>query len=175
MGMREPPHIQKYFSEFFNIYTGIGEWHQVLMEGVIRDKTVTLPSGRQYYWPDAQRRPGGGCTYATNVKNYPVQGHATADVVPISIITIDQELKKRGLKALLINSVHDSVVLDCPEDEVDEVMGILFDKMINVAKEFFRRYGYQFTVPLNCEIKVGVNWLEGKEFKFKEWAQKRAA
>lgn len=161
--MSYAPHIRAYFQEFFNIYTGIGEWHGRLEKEVINTKKVRLPSGREYAFPNAERTAWGGVSFSTQWKNYPVQGHATADVVPCAVITVWREFKRLKLKSLLINCVHDSLVIDCHPDEIEVVVSILFDKLINVNKEFERRYGYKFNVPLACEVKVGDNWLTGKE------------
>ena len=46
------------------------------------------------------------------IKNYPVQGFATGDIVPIVLLEIEKRLKNDKLKSVLVNSVHDSVVLD---------------------------------------------------------------
>ena len=91
-----------------------------------------------------------------------MQSFATADLVPLCLVNLRNEIKKLGLSALIVNTVHDSVLLDCPKDEVEKVEDILgrvlstssIDKMIS---DF---YNISMTVPLEIEHKVGRNWME---------------
>ncbi len=57
-------------------------------------KRVKLPTGREYSFPYAERMPWGGSSYATQIKNYPVQGFATADIVPLACIKIYELMKE---------------------------------------------------------------------------------
>ena len=57
------------------------------------------------------------------IKNYPVQGFATADIVPIVMLEIETRLN--GYKSMLVNSVHDSVVLDVHPLEERDVLNII--------------------------------------------------
>jgi DNA polymerase-1 len=123
---------------------------------------IRLPSGREFKFPNTKRTASGGATNATKIKNYPVQSFATADLVPLCLVNLRNEIKKLGLSALIVNTVHDSVLLDCPKDEVEKVEDILgrvlstssIDKMIS---DF---YDISMTVPLEIEHKVGRNWME---------------
>ena len=60
----------------------------------------------------------GGSSYSTQIKNYPVQGFATADIVPIACINAYKMMKYSNVKSLLINTVHDSIVVDVHPDEI---------------------------------------------------------
>ena len=84
--------------------------------------------------------------------NTPIQGTA-ADIFKIAMINIHNELKKQNLKAKLIIQVHDELLIDCPNDEIEKVTKIVKDNMENV---------YKLKVPLKVDIGMGYNWYEAK-------------
>jgi len=95
------------------------------------------------------------------VKNYPVQSFATADIVPAVLLEIDREMS--GMQSLIVNSVHDSIVIDIHPDEVQQVLDVILrinNRMIDIINGKFK---IKFNVPLLLEAKLGVNWLEQKE------------
>lgn len=160
-GGSEPTHVQTYFREYFNIYEGLHQWHERLKKNVLKHGTVTLPSGRQFYWPNVERKQGGRVTYATQIVNYPVQSFATADIVPLACIRVHKLMQTANLKSLFVLTVHDSIVVDVHPDEKEIVKEILIDGMENVADELAVRYNYEMVIPLAIEIKSGSNWLNG--------------
>jgi len=160
-GAQEAPHVQQYFQEYFNIYEGLNQWHDTLKRGVLKDGTVTLPSGRQFYWPHVERKPNGRISYATQIVNYPVQSFATADIVPIACIRVASEMKDRQVKSLFVLTVHDSIVIDVYPGEKEIMKEILIDGMEGVAIEVKQRFNYDMVIPLAIEIKSGSNWLNG--------------
>lgn len=161
-GAQEAPHVQQYFKEYFNIYEGLAEWHDRLKRGVLRNGIVTLPSGRQFYWPNVERKQGGRISYATQIVNYPVQSFATADIVPLACIRVHEMMKNRQVKSLCVLTVHDSIVIDVYPGEQEIMKDILAEGMEGVAMEVKKRFNYDMVIPLAIEIKSGSNWLNGK-------------
>ena len=154
---------KKYYKTFAEKYKGITKWHDELQTQAITYKRIKLPTGREYAFPYAERMPWGGSSYGTQIKNYPVQGLATADIVPLACIKIYKLMNEQKVKSLLINTVHDSIVADVYPGE-EAVMSRIFDEgtasVIPALKEY---YGINFNVPLDTEIKMGYNWLDMKE------------
>ena len=151
---------KRYYTKFLEKYKDIKKWHEELQTEAIRFKRVKLPTGREYSFPYAERTPWGGSTYGTQIKNYPVQGFATADIVPIACYNVWELLKKRNMKSLLINTVHDSVILDAHPDEIHHVISIIKTGFSNVKDSLLKRYDCELNVPLDFEIKKGQNWLD---------------
>lgn len=160
MGANEPPHIQKYFQEFFVIYSGLAKWQKTLMDGVLADGIVRIPSGREFYWPNVKRTRNGRVTNATQIVNYPVQSFATADIVPLACVRALSKFRELGLRSKLILTVHDSIVVDCHPEELREVSEALTWAMMGVSDELQKRFNYTPTLPLNIEIEHGRNWME---------------
>ena len=147
-----------YYHHFLDKYKGIGEWHKKLGSEAIRLQKITNVSGRQYAFPGTHRRANGTPTNFTRIKNYPVQGFATGDVVPVVLLEIDNRLK--GLRSRLVNSVHDSAVIDIHPQEEKEVLGIIDNVNENLDAIINRYYGVEMNVPLLLEAKIGPNWLD---------------
>ena len=160
-GAGEPEHIRNYFNQYFDIYSGLSAWHTQLKNQVLKDGTVTLPSGRQLRWQNVERQSSGRVTYATQIVNYPVQSFATADIVPLACIRVDKKMKDRQMKSLCVLTVHDSIVIDVYPGEEKDLVEILASAMENVDRELKYRYDYEMSIPLDIEIKSGPNWLEG--------------
>src|SRR5690606_36668780 len=125
-------------------------------------RSIVTPFGRSWHF-DLERKWNGDLEPPWTVfTNYPVQGTA-ADIMTIARLSASRRLKELGWPVLLISTVHDSIVVDCPDEYVQPVVNLfhqVFDDLIPNIKNIF---GYQWTVPLGCECKVGVNMLEMKE------------
>jgi DNA polymerase I-like protein with 3'-5' exonuclease and polymerase domains len=160
-------HTFKYYKAFLEKYKDIAKWHENLQSDAIQYKKVKLPSGREYAFPYAQRQAWGGSSYSTQIKNYPVQGFATADIVPIACINAYKMMKYSNVKSLLINTVHDSIVVDAHPDEIVAMTKILNRATRNVIDSLYDFYKVEFNVPLDTELKVGYNWLDMQEINLK--------
>jgi len=152
-----------YYAQFTQKYSGIARWHRELAREVLTTGKVTIPSGREFAFPDVQRRRNGGVTFFTQIKNYPVQSFATADIVPISMLYIDKLLETNSMQSCVVNTVHDSIVIDIHPDETDRVIKIIKLTNDNLVNIFNKRWNIDFNVPLLLEAKIGPNWLDTKD------------
>ena len=166
-GMSGSDDEKRYYKAFLEKYKDIAKWHETLQSDAIQFKKVKLPSGREYSFPYAQRQAWGGSSYSTQIKNYPVQGFATADIVPIACINAYKMMKDKDVKSLLINTVHDSIVVDAHPDEAETMTKILDRATKDVIDSLYEFYDVEFNVPLETELKVGANWLEMQEIPIK--------
>jgi len=151
----------RYYEHFTEKYKGIARWHRELAKEVLTYKKITTPSGREFAFPDVKRRKNGTVTNFTAIKNYPVQSFATADIVP----TILLEIQKRmiNLQSCIVNSVHDSIVIDIHPDEEAQVIGVIESVNGDLKEIIDNKFKINFNVPLLLEAKLGVNWLEQQE------------
>ena len=124
---------------------------------------VTTPTGRQFAFPNAERRSGGTITHFTAVKNYPVQSIST-DVVQMTLLMVGQEMRQRNLKSMIVNSVHDSIVIDTHPKEEEQVKECIIEVEKNIRNAFLSRLGVDFDVPLIMECKIGENWMELEQY-----------
>ena len=149
---------QAYYIHFTEKYQGIAAWHKNLAEEALRFNKITNISGRQYAFPDIKRRDNGMPTHFTMIKNYPVQGFATGDVVPIVLNKLHELLQP--LQSCVVNTVHDSMVVDVHPDETQQVLDIITYLNNNINDLVEETYGVVMNVPLLLEAKIGPNWLD---------------
>jgi DNA polymerase-1 len=151
----------EYYTHFTDKYQGVADWHSRLAKEAIETQKITTPSGREFAFPDVVRKSTGRVSHFTQIKNYPVQSFATADIVPIALLHIDELLKDK--KSCIVNTVHDSIVIDVHPEEEQQVINVI-DKTNNVLPQLIAaRWGVDFNVPLLLEAKIGPNWLDTKD------------
>ncbi len=95
--------------------------------------------------------------------NFEIQS-AASDIVCFSLLDIANELKFRDMRSKLAGSVHDSVEMFAPAEELEEVLQIMYNKMTNYP--LLRSFGYNLKVDLECEFEVGRSFVGGTEVKF---------
>ena len=149
---------EAYYIHFNEKYEGVAAWHKSLADEAIRFNKITNVSGRQYAFPDVTRRRNGSVSHFTMIKNYPVQGFATGDVVPIVLIEMEKRLMP--YQSRIVNTVHDSSVIDIHPDEKDIVIGIIEDMNNGLNDLIEKELGVVMNVPLLLEAKIGPNWLD---------------
>ena len=150
-----------YYKAFTKKYKGIALWHSRLAKEALETGMITTPSGRQFSFPDVERKYGGSVSHFTQIKNYPVQSFATADIVPLVLINI--ELKLREYKSCIVNTVHDSIVIDVHPDEEQKVISIINDMNEELNHIVNQQFRIDLNVPLLLEAKIGRNWLDTKD------------
>ena len=151
----------EYYSHFNEKYTGVSAWHTRLAKEALNQRKITIPSGREYAFPDVVRKSSGRVSHFTQIKNYPVQGFATADIVPVALLHIDKKLE--GMQSCVVNTVHDSIVIDVHPDEERKVLDIINNTNNELTDLINLKWGVTFNVPLLLESKIGENWLDTKD------------
>jgi DNA polymerase-1 len=84
--------------------------------------------------------------------NAPLQASA-ADLMKMAMLKVHERLKREGVQAQIIMQVHDELLLEVPEAEVERVKELVKTEMENV---------YELSVPLVVDIGVDKNWMEAK-------------
>jgi len=150
-----------YYEQFNKKYKGIALWHSRLAKEALTTYKIKTPSGREFAFPEVVRRLNGGVTHFTQIKNYPVQSFATADIVPLILMDIDKRLEK--YVSCVVNTVHDSIVIDVHPDEIDQVNEIIQKTNEDMTDTVNKHFNINLNVPLLLEAKIGNNWLDMKE------------
>lgn len=160
-GYGRTPAESAYYTHFMEKYKGVAEWHKRLAKQVLNYGYIKLPSGREFVFPGTKRKKDGTVTNFTQIKNYPVQSFATADIVPLALVEIHKRLVR--FESCVVNSVHDSIVIDIHPDEIEYVVQVIDEVQANLINLINKRWSIDFNVPLALEAKIGDNWLEQKE------------
>ena len=151
----------EYYTHFTEKYKGIGVWHSRLAKEAVNTRKITTPSGREFAFPDVVRKASGRVSHFTQIKNYPVQSFATADIVPLALLHIDKLLD--NMQSCVVNTVHDSIVIDVHPDEERSVIEVINKTNNELPNLITIRWGLVFNVPLLLEAKIGPNWLDTKD------------
>ena len=160
-GYGRTPAEAAYYGHFLEKYKGVAKWHTVLAKQAVNYGYIKIPSGREFAFPNTQRKRDGTVTNFTQIKNYPVQSFATADIVPLALVEIYNRLQP--YRSCVVNSVHDSIVVDVhPEEELD-VLKVIDSVQKDLVTLINKRWEIDFNVPLALEAKIGDNWLEQNE------------
>lgn len=141
--------------EYYKKYKGIARWHEALIREAVNTGKVVSPTGREYIFPKYE-----GKIKDTQVKNYTVQGTG-ADIMMLARVSFYNRLKKLNYKnALLVNTVHDSLVMDVDEKtvEVDKIINTMHEVFDDIPANFKKLFGVEFNVPMQCEVQTGYNW-----------------
>jgi len=160
-GFGRTPSQATYYKHFTEKYKGIALWHSKLAKEVMNTGKVRIPSGREFSFPDVVRRRDGSVSHFTQIKNYPVQSFATADIVPLILTHIAQKLEV--LQSKVVNSVHDSIVIDVHPDEIDTVISLVRNINDTMKVLIEQQFAISLNVPLLLEAKIGNNWLDTKD------------
>lgn len=139
--------IHMYFQRYHKVKEYIEKCKQTARE---TNKSVTL-YGRERLIPEINSKNANIRMMAERLAvNTPIQG-TQADLIKMAMLEIDKQLAEKKLKAYLILQIHDELILEVPDNELEEVSQIAHRAMEGVAK---------LKVPLVVDINVGKNWKE---------------
>ncbi|MHB8413975.1 MAG: DNA polymerase [Acidiferrobacteraceae bacterium] len=158
---------RKYYKWFQTHYAGIYQTQLSWVTDVVKTGKLGTKWGMVYYWPHARPDESGYVSGQSQMFNYPIQAFATAEIIPIILRMVWEDMQALGLKSQIINTVHDSVIIEALPEEVEIIRGVLIDNFTKKVYSVLQaRYGYEFRVPLGVELKIGDHWGEGSEQKY---------
>jgi len=133
---------QKIRDSFFEYYTSFKAWH----ERVKRE----LKEYKESRGHTLLGRPYVAHTFPDAV-NYPIQGTG-ADLLKLSVLMFDAELRKEGLKAKVVNLVHDEILVECKEEYAEYIKELLKRAMLHAGRVILKQ------VPVEVEVFVNNRW-----------------
>ena len=141
----------EYIELYFARYPGVQNYMNNIRHSAAENGYVETVYGRRLYLPEINARNGMLRQGAERTAiNAPMQGTA-ADIIKIAMINVDSWLESSGLKSRMIMQVHDELVLEVPESELEVVKQGLTERMESAA---------ELLVPLVVDVGVGDNWDE---------------
>ena len=142
-----------YIETYFARYSGVRSYIDRLLEETRREQKVRTLFGRVRPIPDMQSRNANLRGFAERTAvNTPLQGTA-ADLIKIAMIRIDQRLREDNFATRMTLQVHDELLFDVPEKEVEQVKQLVRHEMETVI---------QLKVPVVVDCGVGPNWRDLK-------------
>lgn len=176
--------VRDFIKAFKKRYPDVVNWWDTVADKVkgnreyVGDKDANgLPVGRSYYTLPTGRKllfkeyadkygvgaMGGSTSFSpSEMKNYPVQSFATADIVPMVLGKLFKELMNNELlkdTCVLVNTVHDSVLLDCRIDVIEDALKLIIPVLTNVKQHLSDEFNIDnFNVDLTVEVAYGESW-----------------
>jgi len=144
---------QKYIDDYFKKYRGVKEWIDRTLAEARKTGYVSTMFGRIRQIPELTSSNWGlrGFGERTAV-NAPIQGTA-ADLIKKAMVLMYREMRAKGLRSRLIMQVHDELVFEVHEEELELMRRLVKDRMEGAA---------ELSVPIRVDLAVGSSWLEAK-------------
>jgi len=140
-----------FIDAYFEKYSGVRTFIDRTLDEARREMKVATLFGRVRPIPDIHSKNYNLRGFAERTAvNTPLQGTA-ADLIKLAMIRIDAELRERKLKSKMLLQVHDELVFEVPEDEIETMKRLVADQMENV---------HALKVPLKVDVGVGKNWRD---------------
>jgi DNA polymerase-1 len=142
---------KQFINAYFEKYSGVRTFIDRTLEEARRDMKVKTLFGRVRPIPDINSKNSNQRGFAERTAvNTPLQGTA-ADLIKVAMIRIDAALRERGLKSRMTLQVHDELVFEVPESEIDVMKSLVREHM---------EKAHPLAVPLLVEMGVGMNWRD---------------
>ena len=134
---------------YFEAYAGVREWIDRTVAAAHEDGFVETLLGRRRYIPELRSNNFSDRGYGERVAaNTPIQGSA-ADLCKLAMLDIDAGLREAGMKSRMLLQIHDELVFEAPEAEVEALVALVRDRMENA---------YPLEVPLVVDVGHGASW-----------------
>lgn len=142
---------QAFIDQYFERYPAVLNYLEEKKAEAREHQYVTTIMGRRCAIPEIASKNGAVRSYAErNAINYPIQGSA-ADIIKVAMINIDRALREQKLKARMLLQVHDELVFEVPEDELERVTELIRHEM---------EHAVELDLPLKVDIGIGQNWAQ---------------
>ncbi len=154
-----------YYEWFAEHYSGIAKAQQRWIDRCQRTKEVEMIHGFKFFFPECHMGHNGYVQNSTNIKNYPVQHFATAEIIPIAVVYMWHAMKE--MESFLVNTIHDSVISEVHPDEHKMFRDYSLHAFTTCVYHYLKEvYNVEFNVPLGIGVKIGEpHWGTGHEVK----------
>ena len=144
---------KEYINTYLTKYHGIREFMKDIVKEAREKGYVSTLFGRRRYIPELKNKNKNIIQFGERIAmNTPIQGSA-ADIIKIAMNNLYKSLKNNNLKSKLVMQVHDELIVETFDDEVEAVKKIMKDTMENVVK---------LDIPLDVDLNVGNSWFDAK-------------
>lgn len=148
---------------FFKKYSGLKRWQDRNYATVVKQGYLQNFSGRVLTFNRYPQRDGSKSFKKADICNYPVQS-ISADMMFVAMAHIMRRVKAEGLKSEFIIQVHDSMVFDAYENEIDRISQIsieVFESLPELVEDLF---GHKFDLPITGDVEVGLTYGDIVEY-----------
>ncbi|AUM63848.1 DNA polymerase I [Brevibacillus laterosporus] len=143
----------EFIARYFDVFSGVQNYMEEIKHQAKKDGYVTTLLHRRRYLPDIASRNFNLRSFAERTAmNTPIQGTA-ADIIKLAMIQMQEALVRNQLKSRMLLQVHDELVFEVPEDELETMQKLVANVMENALK---------LDVPLKVDVNYGETWYDAK-------------
>jgi DNA polymerase I-like protein with 3'-5' exonuclease and polymerase domains len=152
--------------DFWSKYYGLDDYNQRNIQRVLRGEVLQIFTGRTFVFNKNTYKDGIWQYSENQIKNYPIQGLAGGDLLPLVVCIIRRGMKAMGLRSKLFITVHDSVGFDSPQDEVERLNKLCCQVGNDLSKYIKAFFGYTCRVKRwGGDFEVGKNYGELEDYE----------
>jgi DNA polymerase-1 len=146
-----PKAADAFITNYFQKYQGVKTYIDSVLEEAKKQGYVTTLMKRRRYLPEINSKNLSARQFAERTAiNTPIQGTAS-DLIKVAMVAIDHRITREELKTKMIIQVHDELVFEVPESELEAVQKMVNEEMEEVVK---------LSIPLEVDVHWGKNWSE---------------
>ncbi len=143
----------RFIEQYFAVFQGVRKYMDDIVSMARQDGYVTTLLNRRRYLPEITASNFNLRSFAERTAmNTPIQGTA-ADIIKLAMVQLDQRMASEGVRSRMLLQVHDELVFEVPDDEVELMKTMVAEVMESALK---------LDVPLKVEVDDGANWYEAK-------------
>ncbi len=143
----------RFINNYFERYPGVKKFMEAAVETGKKQGYITTLMGRRRYLPELRSSNYNTRSFGERAAmNSPIQGTA-ADIIKLAMVKVHQKLAENNFEARLILQVHDELIIETPEKEIQAVQTLLQQTMENIV---------ELSVPLKVDVSYGRNWDDSK-------------
>jgi DNA polymerase-1 len=144
---------REFIDRYFETFPGVKRYMDSIVERARKDGFVTTLSGRRRYLPAINAKSFGERSFAERTAmNTPIQGTA-ADIIKLAMVKLAQAMNERKLASRMLLQVHDELIFEVPEAELEEMKELVVAVMEDALP---------LSVPLSVDVNSGKTWYEAK-------------
>ncbi len=143
----------EYIKGYLRLYSGVDKYMETVVAEAKEKGYVSTLWGRRRYLPELKASNGMLRAFGERVaRNMPIQGTA-ADIIKIAMVRVFERLEAEKMEAKLILQVHDELIVEAPENEIERAAQILSEEMENAC---------EMKVRLRADVNTGKTWYDAK-------------
>ncbi len=143
----------EFIEQYFSVFQGVRKYMDDIVQQARKNGYVTTLLQRRRYLPEISSSNFNLRSFAERTAmNTPIQGTA-ADIIKLAMVQIADRLKRENVKSRMLLQVHDELVFEVPEEELETMKKLVPEVMENALK---------LDVPLKVDVDYGLNWYEAK-------------
>ena len=161
------PRAEKIIDNYKNVYPGIFEYMDHVNHYIKRNKHAYTIFGRRRNLPDVDSSDRTVVNRALRQGlNFTIQSTAS-DILLCGLLGIHESFRENSMDSRIVATVHDSIEIISPDDEVEKTLEILYNELVNYP--FMRdKFGIEFSVPFKIDAEVGKSFGDGVEVEFED-------